>query len=200
MAISLRFRQARLNVPAIFSQSRQEAVVFNERYNGITMRYLITFACYGVHLHGHESGSVDRHHNVYGSRPLRAEPQRVSHERGQMVQEPYLLDQGRRAAVLEAIGDVCLNRGWNLRAAHVRSTHVHVVMEADIRPEKVLNYFKSYASRYLNGLGMDEPDRRRWARHGSTRWLWKDEDVREAIRYVVEEQGEPMAVYLSEEI
>jgi REP element-mobilizing transposase RayT len=117
-----------------------------------------------------------------------------------MVQEPYLLDQGRRAAVLEAIGDVCLNRGWNLRAAHVRSTHVHVVMEADIRPEKVLNYFKSYASRYLNGLGMDEPDRRRWARHGSTRWLWKDEDVREAIRYVVEEQGEPMAVYLSEEI
>ncbi|MGH9721803.1 MAG: hypothetical protein ACRD8O_16465, partial [Bryobacteraceae bacterium] len=24
---------------------------------------------------------------------------------------------------------------------------------------------------------------------GSTRWLWKDQDVREAIRYVVEEQG-----------
>lgn len=31
------------------------------------MIYLITFACYGAHLHGHETGSVDRHHNRYGS-------------------------------------------------------------------------------------------------------------------------------------
>jgi hypothetical protein len=35
----------------------------------------------------------------------------------------------------------------------------------------------------------------RWARHGSTRWLWKDEDVRQALRYVIEEQGEPMALF-----
>ena len=27
---------------------------------------------------------------------------------------------------------------------------------------------------------------------------WKDQDVREAIRYVVEEQGEPMAVFLGD--
>ena len=58
-----------------------------------------------------------------------------------------------------------------------------------------MHAFKSYASRNLNRLGIDEPDRRRWARHGSTRWLWKDRDVREAIRYVVEGQGEPMEVH-----
>ena len=40
----------------------------------------------------------------------------------------------------------------------------------------------SRAAVLLNQLGRDEPGRRRWARHGSTRWLWKDEDVREAIR------------------
>jgi hypothetical protein len=34
-----------------------------------------------------------------------------------------------------------------------------------------MNDMKSYASRRLNQLGLDEPARRRWARHGSTRWL-----------------------------
>lgn len=65
-----------------------------------------------------------------------------------------------------------------------------------MRPEKVMPAFKSYASRGLNRLGIDGPDRKRWARHGSTRWLWKDEDVQESIRCVIWEQGEPMAVYL----
>jgi hypothetical protein len=73
---------------------------------------------------------------------------------------------------------------------------LHVV-EAGDRPEKVMNDFKSYASRALNRLEADTSERKRWARHGSTRWLWKDQDVREAIRYVVEEQGEPMEVFLA---
>jgi hypothetical protein len=61
-----------------------------------------------------------------------------------------------------------------------------------------MHAFKAYASRDLNRLAIDAPDRKRWARHGSTRWLWKDEDVQEAIRYVVSGQGEPMEVYLDE--
>jgi hypothetical protein len=71
-------------------------------------------------------------------------------------------------------------------------------VEADVRPEKVMNAFKSYASRSLNRLGIDGSDRKRWARHGSTRWLWTDDDVREFIRYVVSGQGEPMEVYVAE--
>jgi len=71
-------------------------------------------------------------------------------------------------------------------------------VEAEARPETVMNAFKSYASRALNRLGIDEPDRKRWARHGSTLWLWKDEDAQEAIRYVVSGQGEPMEVYLTD--
>ena len=62
-----------------------------------------------------------------------------------------------------------------------------------------MNAFKSYASRTLNRLEEDTPERKRWARHGSTRWLWKDEEVRNAVRYVVDEQGAAMAVFLSEE-
>jgi REP element-mobilizing transposase RayT len=114
-----------------------------------------------------------------------------------MDQAPYSLDRDRRAIVLGALREVCFHRGWSLWAAHVRTNHVHSVVEADVRPEEVMNAFKSYASRGLNCLGIDGPDRKRWARHGSTRWLWKDEDVQDAIRYVVSEQGEPMQVYLA---
>ncbi len=162
------------------------------------MRYFITLACYGTHLHGDESGSVDRHHNLPGSRFLEADPERSAAERKRMNQPPYWLDSDGRTAVLEALMEVCLHRGWNLLAAHVRTNHVHVVVEAEVRPEKVMTDFKSYASRGLTRLGRDGPDRKRWARHGSTRWLWKDQDVRDAMRYVVEEQGEPMAVFVGD--
>ena len=127
-----------------------------------------------------------------------ASPERVNVMRHQMDQAPYSLDRVRRTAVLAALREVCLHRGWSLWAAHVRSNHVHVVVEAACGPEKVMNAFKSHASRHLNRLGIDRPERKRWARHGSTRWLWKDEDVQESIRYVISGQGEPMEVYLGE--
>jgi REP element-mobilizing transposase RayT len=117
-----------------------------------------------------------------------------------MLQEPYVLNQEGRAVVLATLRRHCAQRGWNLLAAHVRSNHVHTIVEAEIRPERIMNEFKSYASRGLNRLGSEAPDRRRWARHGSTRWLWKDHDVQEAIRYVVEEQGEPMALFVAEQL
>jgi REP element-mobilizing transposase RayT len=162
------------------------------------MRYFITFACYGTHLHGDESGIVDRNHNVFGSPFAEASPDRRAIKREQMDQPPFCLDQARRAAVLHALREVCQHRKWNLLATHVRTNHVHVVVESDVRPEMVMNAFKSYASRSLNLQGSDGPDRKRWARDGSTRWLRKDEAVKEAILYVVSGQGEPMEVYLEE--
>jgi REP element-mobilizing transposase RayT len=115
-----------------------------------------------------------------------------------MTQPPYWLDRDSRAVVLTALRRHCAHRGWSLLAAHVRTNHVHAVVEADVRPEKLMNEFKSYASRELNRLGRDGPDRRRWARDRSTRWLWEDGVVQEALRYVVEEQGEPMALFIAE--
>jgi hypothetical protein len=63
-----------------------------------------------------------------------------------------------------------------------------------------MNDLKSYASRGLNRLDPNKLNSKRWARHGSTRWLWKDDDVKKTIRYVIEEQGEPMAVYIDDEL
>jgi REP element-mobilizing transposase RayT len=105
------------------------------------------------------------------------------------------MDRSRREAVLAALLERCSDRHWNLLAAHVRTNHVHIVVDADARPERIMNDLKSYASRCLNRVGLDNIARKRWARHGSTRWLWKRQSVSAAIRYVVDRQGDPMAVF-----
>jgi REP element-mobilizing transposase RayT len=157
--------------------------------------YLITFACYGCHLHGNESGSIDPTHNMRGTPLLPADSERLAFATERMMQHPYHLDQLRRDVVLSAIRQVCAHRGWNLLAAHVRSNHVHVVVEAEVSPDQAMSDFKIYASRRLNQLNLDEPSRKRWARHGSTRWLQKPQQVSAAMQYVIAEQGEPMSVF-----
>jgi len=114
-----------------------------------------------------------------------------------MKQRAYFMDRQRRSVVLSAVREVCSHRGWSLLAAHVRPTHFHVVVRADESPEPVMNALKSYASRALNRAALDTADRKRWARHGSTRYIWKPEEVGRAIHYVVREQGESMAVWES---
>jgi hypothetical protein len=60
--------------------------------------------------------------------------------------------------------------------------------------------FKAYASRRLNGMSLDEPKRKRWARHGSTRWLWKPQHISAAMQYVVAEQGDALSAFESDEL
>ena len=161
------------------------------------MHYLITFSCYGHHLHGSESGSVDRGHRQPGTPTLEGNLARAAAERERMDQAAYDLDEIRRDAVLEAIREVCVHRGWSLLAAHVGSSHVHTVVGAEVPPERIMGDFKTYASRRLNQMRVDELGRKRWTRHGSTRWLWKPQHVSAAIQYVVGEQGDAMAVFES---
>jgi REP element-mobilizing transposase RayT len=125
---------------------------------------------------------------------------RAAAERKLMDQAPYDMDEIRRGAVMVAIREVCVHRGWVLLAAHVRSSHVHAVVGAEAPPERVMSDFKTYASRRLNEMRVDEPGRKRWTRHGSTRWLWKPQHVSAAIQYVVGEQGDAMAVFEAHEL
>lgn len=159
------------------------------------MTYLLTFSCYGTHLHGEPGGRVNRWHNRYGSQWLEERPGLARAERGLMDQLPYLLDERRRGIVLQAIVSRAAERGWLLLAVHVRSTHVHLVVDAGVEPGRVLNDLKAFASRGLNRAGVDVEGRKRWARHGSTRYLWNAESVTAAVRYVVVQQGEAMAVF-----
>ena len=76
------------------------------------MTYLITFSCSGCHLHGSESGSVDRGHNAFRTPVLGVNSTRFAAESERMYQTPYNLDLVRRNAVLVAIREVCAHRGW----------------------------------------------------------------------------------------
>src|SRR5437868_4749636 len=101
---------------------------------------------------------------------MAADSKRFSAEQRSMDQAPYCLDERRREAVLNSLQERCSQRNWSLLAAHVRTNHVHLVVEGEARPERVMNDLKSYASRSLNRMGLDPSARKRWTRHGSTRW------------------------------
>ena len=159
--------------------------------------YFITFTTYGARLHGDASGSVDSEHRVYRTPVYPPNPAREEFERGRMNQSEYILDAERRKVVLGSCRQVCEFRGWWLFVAHVRSNHVHLVVQASDHPQRVMNDLKSYSSRALTKAGFEGMERRRWARHGSTRYLWNDDELRGAIHYVLCEQGETMEVYVA---
>ncbi|MFN0073159.1 MAG: transposase [Chloroflexota bacterium] len=112
-----------------------------------------------------------------------------------MKHASYWIDEDRRAVIAAAITEVCEFRGWILRASHVRSNHVHVVVQVPERPERIIGDFKKIASRRLAEILGEPRDRPRWARHGSTRYLWSVESVETAVRYVVEAQGTRLDAY-----
>jgi REP element-mobilizing transposase RayT len=158
----------------------------------IPLAYFITFTCYGTWLHGDERGSVDDKHNAPGTPVLPADPQRSARERDDLAESPYHLEMPRRQVTLDALCEIARRKGWTLHAAHVRSTHVHIVVTATGAPERVMNDIKTAASRRLNKVFPAERNRTRWTRHGSTRYLWTEEAIAEKVHYVLYSQGEPM--------
>jgi hypothetical protein len=53
-----------------------------------------------------------------------------------------------------------------------------------------LEAIKAYATRELRQTGSMPATVKPWARHGSTRYLWKDKNVEKATAYVMYEQGD----------
>ena len=159
------------------------------------LAYLITFTSYGSRFHGDPDGSVDRSHNLWQAPMLEANPRRARFERHLLRDDPTTLSSLERQLVLESIQQHAARRGWTLHAVHVRSNHVHIVVESDLTPEKAMTQLKAYASRALNRSGRRR--RKRWSHHGSTVYLWDPRHVDAAVDYVVQQQGPPMAVYLN---
>jgi hypothetical protein len=52
----------------------------------------------------------------------------------------YSLDALRRKLVLQAILQTCRYRGWLVIAAHVRTDHVPIVLDAGSGPEPVMSH------------------------------------------------------------
>ena len=159
------------------------------------LAYFITFHTYGSWLHGQAPGLVDREHNVPGSPWIDPDPDQLRRNRDRMAQPPYLLDARRRTIVRDALVDLCRFRNWLLRALHVRTNHVHLVVSAPRDPEFVMRSCKAHASKCLTLAGFETADRKRWTTHGSTKYPWSEEAIAKAIAHTLDGQGERMAVY-----
>jgi REP element-mobilizing transposase RayT len=158
--------------------------------NVFPLAYLITFRTYGTWLHGVEKGSVDRKHNIYGTPRLAPNPHRKNTETRLLKHAPTVLDARQRRTVDRAVREVCAHRGYALLAVNVRTNHVHTVLSAARDPEPILDALKAYATRALRRAALASPTTKLWVRHGSTRYLWKEQHVEKAIAYVLYGQGD----------
>jgi REP element-mobilizing transposase RayT len=160
--------------------------------NEFPLAYLITFRCYGTWVHGDARGSMDRKQNIYGTPKIAPNSRLEGSDLKQRKHPPITLDAAQRKVVESAVREVCEYRKHDLRAINVRTNHVHAVVTAAMKPEPVLDSFKSYATRALHQTGLFSPGVKPWARHGSTIYLWKEQDVAKAIAYVKLGQGDEL--------
>ena len=153
------------------------------------LAFFITFRCYGTWLPGDDRGWTDR---PVQSRDLSL---RSGHSglrliaQSAMAQAPSVLETLHREIVDAAIRDVCVYRGWTLHALNVRTNHVHLVVSAGLTPEQVMTSLKAWSTRRLREAGLVDEGIKPWSRHGSTRYLWRVDEIEAACSYVLDAQG-----------
>ena len=158
----------------------------------LPLGYLITFRAHGTWLHGDSRSSVDRFRNRYGTPRIPADANWERYNQQIMKLASVKLHRQRQASINEALKETCDIRRWKLWARNVRTNHVHVVVSACCHPEKVLRALKANATRKMSESGCWQSTQTPWARKGSKRWLWTEDQLRSAIHYVEQEQGEPL--------
>jgi REP element-mobilizing transposase RayT len=154
--------------------------------------YLITFRAYGTWLHGDRRGSVDRFHNRFGTPRIPHNESWRKYKQTLLTQSPVKLGMRRRAVVKEAVRETCKIRNWLCWTTNVRTNHVHTVVSARCKPDKVLAAIKANATRRLREGGYWRSSRSPWVDRGSKKYLWTERDLINAIVYVDYEQGEPL--------
>jgi len=159
----------------------------------IPLAYLITFRTYGSWLHGDERGSVSRHRNVFGTRRLPHEERWREVNTGRMNGEAILLNAKARVCVKAAIKETCKIRGWSLFAINVRTNHTHAVVAAGgAKAGAVLNALKANSTRMMREKRCWFSNKSPWADKGSNRYLWNEESIAGACRYVEFGQGDDL--------
>ena len=125
----------------------------------------ITLTCHGTWLYRDGRGSV-----------VPSDAERKSNEVEKT--KAYFLDEVYREIALKAIIEIAAKIAWKLWAAHVRSNHVHVMVSTNAPVERFMNDVETAISRRLNKAFPVECNWVRWTRHGSTRYLWRDDQIR----------------------
>jgi REP element-mobilizing transposase RayT len=170
---------------------KRDYIDFQDRNTAVG--YLLTFRCYGTWLHGDERGSMDRrYYNRFGSAKIVPDGDKVSTKSRMLKSPAFILGAKERDVVNTSIMETCCIREYVLHGLNVRSNHVHLVTGNNDQPERMLNAFKSNATRALRSAGLLGTDDKAWSRHGSTKYLWTDAEITNAIDYVLYSQGDEL--------
>ncbi len=151
---------------------------------------LLTFTTYGTHLPGADAGSVSRKQRNWGSPTVASNTAWRDQARRLMVEPEFTLGPLDRSLVLNSLIEACAYRTWHLFCAHIRTNHVHAVLQTDVPVDRALQYLKARATFVLKTRHRDRE--RFWTKHGSTRYLWNRESLAAALDYVMNQQGVPM--------
>jgi REP element-mobilizing transposase RayT len=154
--------------------------------------YLITFRTYGTWMHGDKRGSVDYRHRMYETPILPPSSRRKQIESRLLKQPAVRLDSSQRTAIDHGVRETCMLRKWELWALNIWSNHVHCVVTDNMKPRSVMTALKANATRAMREADCWRNDLSPWARGGSKKYLWTEDELMKAVTYVVEEQGEPL--------
>ncbi|CAN5209693.1 transposase [soil metagenome] len=159
--------------------------------NEFPQAYLLTFRTFGTWLHGDRRDSVARDgRNHYGRPRIPPNPSLETSLRNEARQHPFELSKDMRRCVELAIKDFCRRKEHLLHAVTARSNHVHSVISARRKPERLTDALKAIATRKLREEGLVDPSVIIWSRGRSRRYLWKPKNVANAIDYVLYCQSE----------
>ncbi|MFN0096873.1 MAG: hypothetical protein ACKVVT_19105 [Dehalococcoidia bacterium] len=155
------------------------------------LAYLLTWTSYATWLPGDARGAVDDGQTVFGEERVSPNSQRVAFLEAKSGPRVEISSQ-MRWVIDGAIRRLVDARGWTLFALNIRTTHVHAVVAAEVRAEIVLVALKAAATRSLRAATLVAAESRVWTKHGSTRYLWDDDQMTRAVDYVVNRQGAPL--------
>jgi REP element-mobilizing transposase RayT len=150
--------------------------------------YYLTWNTYGTWLPGDARGSITHGANRYRDPRFPANDGIEAHVRRSLTHDPVLLTAEMRRVATEAISEHCRFRRWALHAVNVRTNHVHVVVSANEVPETVMAQLKARCTRVLRERRLIGAELKPWAKHGSTRYIWENQSITPAVRYVLEGQ------------
>ena len=147
------------------------------------LAYHITFTTHGSRLHGDERPTVDRQHNEFGARFVDADPTRWSRERDLLPVPSIRLTHPQRAFIEQACPTLCARGGWDYHIAAAAPDHVHVLLSARADGKTVRRILKRWLSQSLSE-SWPPPPTGWWTECGSVKWLWKEDYLMNAARYI----------------
>jgi len=171
--------------------------------------WFLTWTTYGNWLPGDSRGFVgklrDEHglpflHNLPGTPYDADNPALERAMRAAMKGDSIRLSAEQAPILLDQFRETATYRDWQLLAVAIMSNHVHLVtgVRDDPEPKQILHSFKSYGSRALNRQWSKPVNGTWWVESGSKRKLADQEAVRNAVKYV-RDQEYPLLVWLSAE-